>query len=388
MQNDKVAEIKGEVEVKALFIIHCQDPIYGASRSVSLLIRNFDADVDLIFPRKMKAEGKITSEQIREFYGPRVRNVWFLWQPARLTVMEEHFPTKVHIKNFVKEFLYGLEKFKYEAIFKNGNYDFIHLNSVILYPMLDKRWPMFLHVRESVRNPLMIPDKLFSKTLKQAHGIISINPGTAERVPNHVAPSLMLINPFDQTSVANVDLLQARAMYGLSGKETVYAIIGTIIDYKGVDFVIRAFQKAKMENSVLLVVGNDARQDEYIQYVKELAAGDTRIRFTGEIEQTETVYRVIDYVVRGDTSAGLGRTLYEALYSGCGVINPMDKITNSVPNCSPEMRERVYFYPLRDEAALTRAFEETQGIRFEQRSYYSNVKEYMKEFLQFINENK
>lgn len=374
--------------MKALFIIQCQDPICGASRSLSMLIQNLDADVDLIFPHKVKNEGKITKQQIQKFYGPRVKNVWFLWQPARLTVMEEHFPVKVHIKNFVKEFLYGLEKFKYKAIFKNGNYDFIHLNSVILYPMLDKRWPMFLHVREAVRNPLMIPDKLFSKTLKQAHGIISINPSAAERVPKDVAPSLMLINPFDQTSVANVDLLQARAMYGLSGKETVYAIIGTIIDYKGVDFVIRAFQKAKMENSVLLVVGNDARQDEYIQYVKELAAGDTRIRFTGEIERTETVYRVIDYVVRGDTSAGLGRTLYEALYSGCGVINPMDKITNSVPNCSPEMRERVYFYPLRDEAALTRAFEETQEIRFEQRSYYSNVKEYMKEFLQFINENK
>ena len=66
--------------MKALFIIHCQDPIYGASRSVGNLIRNLDADVDIIFPVKIKNDG-ITAEQIAKYYGTQVKNVWILTQP-------------------------------------------------------------------------------------------------------------------------------------------------------------------------------------------------------------------------------------------------------------------------------------------------------------------
>lgn len=64
--------------MKALFIIHCQDPIYGASRSIGNLIRNLDVDVDIIFPIKAKKEGRITAEQIEKFYGNNVKNVWYL----------------------------------------------------------------------------------------------------------------------------------------------------------------------------------------------------------------------------------------------------------------------------------------------------------------------
>ena len=344
-------------------------------------------EVDLIFPCKAKNEGKITQEQIRKFYGSKVKNVWFLWQPARLTVIVENFSKKVHLKNFAKELLYICQRPRYQKIFREGDYRFIHLNSVILYPMLDKRWPMFLHVRESVCTSLPFCDRAFNRKMNQAHGVFFINPEVKERVHALTSPELMLINPFDQTGVSNVNVQHARALYELTGKETVYAIIGSIVYFKGVDFVVRAFQKAKLKNSTLLIVGNDTQGDSYIQQVRKLVANDPNIRFTGEIEDTEQIYRTIDYVVRGDIVTGLGRTVYEALYSGCGAVIPRDFLTQNVPDITPDMEERVHFYSLQDESALVRVFKDTQCIRFEKRTYHSNVKQYVRKFLEFVQEN-
>lgn len=375
--------------MRALFIIHSQNTIYGAGRSIANLIRNIDVnmEIDLIFPLQIKKDNRITLEKIKKYFGENVKNVWFLPQPFRLSVLQDTFGLIAHLKNIIKEILYLCVRPYYKYIFCKGNYDFIHLNSVTLFPMLDNRWPMFLHVRESIRKPIHFWNHNLAKKMNEARGVLFINPASESLAPPCMNPHIMLINPFDQTKVGKVNLQSARIRFSLSGDETVYAVIGTILYDKGVDFVIRAFQKAKLKNAVLLIVGKNTGNDSYIQRVLRLAKNDSHIRFTGEIEDIEQVYRVIDYVVRGDTTAGLGRTVYEALYSGCGIINPMDSVTYDVPQITFDMKSRVHFYTLRDENALIKVFQETQYIRFENRAYYSNVQKYVQKFLKFVQEN-
>lgn len=374
--------------MRALFIIHCQDPIYGASRSVGNLIRNLDADVDIIFPLKIKKEGRITQDQIKKYYGDRIKKVWYLPQPARLSIMPFRFSMQHHIKSAVKDVLYLLAKPKYRKIYRQGNYDFIHLNSITLYPMLDKKWPMFLHVRELARRMGKLANAAFAKRIEQAHGIIYIDPSTQAACPKCRIPQIVLVNPFDQIQVGLVPPEKARERFALTHSETVYAIIGNIIPAKGVDFVIRAFKKADLQHAVLLIVGRDTNHDGYEEQAMVLADGDRRIRFTGEVEEIEWVYRVTDYVVRGDPNIGLGRTVFEGLYSGCGVILPCDERQDMpIPDITAEMRKRIKLYLVQNEESLVRVFRDTQNQRFGQRSYESNVESYVKRFQEFISTN-
>ena len=373
--------------MKALFIIHCQDPLYGASRSVGNLIRNLDADVDLLFPIKLKRDG-ITPEQIRTFYGSRVRHVGYLPQPARLTALADPVSLRHHVKSWVKDILYLLALPRYRQLYRKGQYDLIHLNSVTLYPMLQARWPMFLHVRETLRSRQNLWNRRLPERLKQAHGLFYISEECRAACPQTTAPGLVLVNPYDQTRVQAVDRQAALARFGLKGTETVYAIIGNIIPAKGVDFAISAFREAALENAVLLVVGIDPNREGYERRVRAEAQADARIRFLGELEDMDPVYRITDYVVRADRAPGAGRTVFESLYSGGGVIL-MGNREENLPSLGlpAELEANVIFYPVRDQQALSRAFQQTQHHRFEQRAYRTNIPQYVEAFQTFVFKN-
>lgn len=376
--------------MKALFIIHCQDPIYGASRSVGNLIRNLDADVDIIFPVKIKNDG-ITAEQIAKYYGPRVKNVWFLPQPERLTALVGQVPLKKQVKAFAKEILYLFSKPRYKKIYKQGNYDFIHLNSATLFPMLTDKWPMFLHVRETFRAQLSFWNREVVKKMNQAKGIIFIDPSSKANAPETMRPTKILVNPFDQRPVGEVDPKQAQKRFSLSGEETVYGIIGNVTRYKGVDKAIKAFQEAEIPNSLFFVVGSlgeKAGDEGFVEQIKKNAKTDPRIRLTDEVEDMEQLYRVMDYVVRCDPAVGLGRTVYEALYSGCGVILQNDgTLQRALPNTTSEMQDKVFFYKFNNSDSFVQAFQATKGRKIAQRKYFSNVEQYVDEFKNFVTEN-
>lgn len=376
--------------MRALFIIHCQDPIYGASRSISALIRNLDAEVDIVFPIKIKKKGRITSEQIKKYYGTHVCNVWYLPQPMRLSVLIDSADHNIvgYIKRAIKDLLYFLCIPKYRRIFEHGQYDFIHLNSVVLYPMLCNKYPMFLHVRETVRTKMKFFDQRFTTCMEKAHGILFIVPSVRNACPDFGTPTKILVNPFDQRQVEFVDEKAALKRFGLRGTETVYSILGNVIPEKGVMFIIKAFQKAKLKDAILLIAGQDPRHRKYEREVQKVADNDPTIRFVGELEDTSSLYRTIDYVVRGDSVTGGGRTTYEGLYSGCGAIVPYQiEDDKKFFNLTEDMQNRLIFYKLRNEEDLIHAFQNTQFHKIIERKYSSNIEQYTTSFLEFVNTN-
>lgn len=375
--------------MRALFIIHCQDPIYGASRSVSALIRNLDADIDLIFPVAIRKSKKLDKDYIQQYYGSRIKNVYVLPQPSRYTALNAKFPLSTHIKSSIKEFLMIFYKRRYERIYQEGHYDFIHLNSVILYPLLDQNYPMFLHVREIVRKKRGWIDRNFYHYMNKAHGIFFIDHATRDACPDLNIPQTILVNPFDQLRVKDVDYESALKDYKIQKDQTIYSIIGNILPGKGVLFVVSAFQKAKLNNAVLLIVGEDKARGQYSEMVKTIAAGDPSIHVVGEVEDMDPIYRLTDYVVRGDELVGLGRTVFEGLFSGCNVIIPSDMPENDdFPDIPHDLRDKIFPYLLCDEESLIRVFQKTQHQKAGNRKYYSNISSYLTSFKDFINNRK
>lgn len=374
--------------MRALFILNSQDTIYGASRSVSTLIRSLDADIDLIFPLSIKNARKIDKDFLTENFGTRIRNIYILPQPSRYTVLTDDTSFAIYVKSALKELLVILCKWRYHKIFRKGNYDFIHLNSAVQYPLLEKNYPMFLHVRETVRKERRWIDRNFYHYLNKAHGVFFISQLEKDLCIGVAVPQIVLTNPFDQRKVQLVEYKDSCVRFSLDGTETVYSILGNIRPEKGVLFVIKAFQKAKLENAVLLIAGRGASHRNYEDAVYKIVDMDPRIRYVGELEDTAPIYRVSDYIVRGEDVSGGGRTTYEGLYSGCGSIVPYQtEEDKKLLNLTEDMRKRVEFYKLRNEEDLIRAFQNTQFHKMTEREYSSNTEQYVTSFLSFINKN-
>lgn len=372
--------------MRALFIIHDQNTIYGASRSLGCLTRELDMDIDLILPINFKR--KISDERIREHYGERVKKVWFLPQPAQLSCVNVTYKRIHHIKSSVKMVLYQLAKPLYHYIMKRGGYQFIHLNSLILYPMLTSEFPMFLHVRELINPDRTRTDSHLKDYVDKAHGVLFISQETKDSCPESSAPAVVLKNPFNQTAVQLVDEQKARERFSVSKEQTVFVIIGVVDPNKGVDRVIRAFRQADPKFSVLLIVGKDSNNHGYEDMMRREAKGDERIRFVGELENTDELYRVTDYVIRGDSVPGAGRTVFESLYAGGGCILPGTREKNlSALEVDSSMEQRVYFYPPADQDALAECIRRLDGQKMTDRQYVENISIYRKRFLEFVLKN-
>ena len=124
-------------------------------------------------------------------------------------------------------------------------------------------------------------------------------------------------NPFAMRASPVPDEAAAR-LKADPGDVTVFAIIGMVIREKGVDRVIRAFRGVGHPHARLLVVGRGRDRARF----ERLARGDDRIVFWGEDRAIERVYAMTDYVIRGEATFAVGRTMYEGLYAGSEVIVP------------------------------------------------------------------
>ena len=84
------------------------------------------------------------------------------------------------------------------------------------------------------------------------------------------------------------------------------------------------------------------------------------------------VYALADYVLRGEAYPCVGRTIYEALYAGCGVIIPGSPANHTLFEYE-RFAPRVHFYPPADEARLRAVFEALQTVKLADKRGESNV---------------
>jgi glycosyltransferase involved in cell wall biosynthesis len=350
---------------RLLFVNHSLK-LGGSTRSLRELIRNIqDAECDLVVPRDEKSMDDIA---IREYFGLNVRRIFRFWLPFELCYRGRAPLWKSGYRWVGLAALWRLERARFEKLARG--YDAIHLNSVVLHPMLNAELPYILHVREIVDLDLA----RVRRNAQKARGVIFIDEAT--RAPFKDLPlhkSLVLNNAVDMTGVG-APVRDARL-----GDATVFAIVGVLIPEKGVDRVIRAFRGTRAEHARLLIVGEGEQAGE----LKRLAAGDSRIVFWGVERQIERIYALADYVLRGEAYPCVGRTIYEALYAGCGVIIP-GSLTEHTLFEHERFASRVHFYPPGDEARLCEVFDTLAPHKITGKRGESNVAAHVAAFDAFV----
>lgn len=377
--------------MKALFINLGTKAVYGATRSLSELTKKWPEKFDMIVPYEFpkdffnKKDKSKHLEEARESYGNNLRYLYFFWLPQKFPIYMEHRDTiKWKLKHQVFVYILGvLNKRKIFELIEKNNYDFIHLNSLTLYPLLSKKYNMYLHVR-------CIMDRDFkrvSSKIKDAKGIVFIEESVMTPFEAEIESLnyIKLINPFDMTRVNEIDTHKVREQLGITEEETIYMIAGNVSSLKGVDFVIKAFRDVDAKIKLLVVGDGD---EDFCNYCRELAKGDNRILFVGEWQDMTPLYAISDYVVRGDCQFGFGRTCYESLLSGKGIIVPgSDKDANKVQNYDL-YKDRIFFYEPRNIEALKSVV--NISAKYKQRGLVAgkNTEEYYQNFMQFVTKSK
>lgn len=364
---------------KALFITH-DTGNYGASRSLQLLLSNYrSVSVDMIVQRKFR--GRHNHDDLRQRFGGCANRIWEAFLPFDTCYDggRKNIIFGVLLKLYNKVF-WGRDKKRIKNAISGGGYDFIHLNSLVLYPMLTERYPFVLHVREIYdgSNPKAID------YVKKAAGVIFIDEAT--RAPFRDVPlrkNAVLNNPFDMTPVATyADYRSERADLDVE-KHTIFSMIGVASEKKGTEFIIRCFMKFKDENARLLLVGG--REKATLEKCRMLARNDRRIIFWGEEPNIMKLYAFSDYILRGEELSCIGRTVYEGLYAGCGVIIPGGDRDHPAQMFEFDaFRGSIFFYTPRNEPKLLTLFQRLSGAKIRTRRLRSNVVEYVRSFHEFV----
>jgi len=145
--------------------------------------------------------------------------------------------------------------------------------------------------------------------------------GQLEYIPNGV-PVMELASP---------QLITEK--WGLTGNDYILAV-SRLIKHKGLHYLIRAYSILKDVNKKLVIVGDANYTDEYVKYLKNLAAGNKNIIFTGnQTGQTlAELYSNAYLFVQPSEAEGLSIALLEAMSYGkavlCSDIEPNKEAVN------------------------------------------------------------
>ena len=257
------------------------------------------------------------------------------------------------------------------------------MNSIVLFPVIDNYAKYILHVREIFNSDYYNIEKFKEKAIK-ARGIICIDEITKESLKQYIHEESVFVlnNPFNMLGLENIDYEKALKRYGLSKENTVFALIGQVTEIKGAKFVIQSFMRHFNSKSRLLIVGN--YNHSYGRECQNMAQSDERIIFCGELKDTSEIYRISDYILRGDSQICIGRTMYEGLYAGAGIIIPGNTDNMYLFPEKDEFKGKIFFYTARDENDLANIIEERSKIKQTNRILRCNTEKYVNEYKKYI----
>lgn len=367
---------------KVLVINHSYNTVYGAAKSLRLLIQKSSFSFDMIYPFAFRTG--TTPGDIRNFYGENVGNVYCLPMTFKLDkiIERKEIAIKKRITNFVHECLALLTSPCRKVIAQKKEYDCIQLNSLILFPLINEKCKYIIYIREVFQGSDE-SRKQINRRLNRAAGVIFI--GEAEKKPfvDIKVPNIVLTNPFDMRYLENYSQNEIYKKYSINKDTVVIAMLGMIAAEKGVLRVIEAFEQTTRQDVVLLVVGKNY-SDVYTQEcLKHITASDSMI-YIGELTNPGEIYCMADYIVRGEDYVGVGRTVYEALFSKCDVIMYDEERRNfeAIRSESEIFCERVHTYS--EGKSLTAIIDQVHKVDKSKREYMSNTEQYISKYEKFV----
>lgn len=153
--------------------------------------------------------------------------------------------------------------------------------------------------------------------VKHANEIIVLSKGVQDYFQKTYGRDTKFIpNGVNRPETIAADLIKEK--FGLE-KDSYILYLGRIVPEKGEHYLIEAFQKVKTDKK-LVITGGASDADEYMDKLKNLAAGDDRIIFTGFVlgkMLSELYSNAYVYVLPSDLE-GMPLSLLEAMsYGNC-----------------------------------------------------------------------
>jgi glycosyltransferase involved in cell wall biosynthesis len=361
--------------LKVLFVTHVVT-LGGASRSLRELVNAYEAvDAELAVPR---FAGAPDDAAIRRFFGQRLGRIHRFWLPWSEVYVGHPAVWQSARSHLLFPLMWRAEQRRFGKFVERQKFDAVHLNSLVLHPMVSPDLPFTLHVRE------ILTDRKHGvrRDAARTRGTVFIDVATKKPFEPSLPPHhVILNNPVDMTGVGEPPADIARRLGGDPASLTVFAMIGDLTDEKGVPFVIEVFRRARSSDVRLVLVGKSTPAMR--SRLEQLADGDRRIVFWGEEREIAKLYTVADFVLRGEGYPCVGRTIYEALYAGCGVIIPGRREGHGMFELD-RFGDRVHFYPPRDEDAFVAQIDALTGTKYSAKRGESNVPGYVAAFDRFL----
>ena len=369
--------------MKALFVLHEGIFIYGANRSIAGVLQNLEYDYDLLICKSFTR--KADEAELRQLLGKHLQNIYTVWMPRYRCQYYDRVSLFRECSHIVNNIMALFCKGKRKKVISRGGYDYVHLNSLVMFPVIDDKARYVVHAREII-NPKYRRMGQFVKALERAAGIIYIDEST--RIPIEAVVrnnrKMVLNNPFDMTWVEAADYEESLKKCGVARKHTIFAMLGQVGDNKGSQFVLRSFMRHDNPDSRLLIVGN--HEHAYGRECERMTKDDGRVIFCGEMKNTGNIYRISDYIIRGEPQFCIGRTIYEGLFAGAGVIIPGHEADRAKMQSGEELREKIHFYEPESEESLAEVIRECSRFKQENREFRSNIGNYMEQYNRFIQE--
>ena len=227
-------------------------------------------------------------------------------------------------KEFIAIFSYLVY---YNKILKQEKITIVHLNSLVLWPLLlvlPKSIKTVIHIREVPNNSIEARIAIFVIT-HYATKIISIDPISDISFSNS-GKSVVISNPYNMTISRELRPLKnsIKSELGIPPESFVVSIFGLIGEQKGFDFFIKIINSStQIKNLVFVIVGKPAGKygEECIQLLKNYP----NVKYLGEQNDTSKFYAITDVVIRCEDYLPLGRTVWEGIFAGGLALVPVNK---------------------------------------------------------------
>lgn len=219
-----------------------------------------------------------------------------------------------------------------------GNYDVIHFHAegpcamLWLPKLFHKRCIVTVHGLDHqrakwgflARTYIMLGEKT---AVKFADEIIVLSRNVQKYFQETYGRKTMMIpNGVNKPEIRNAEIISEK--YKLN-KDNYILFLGRIVPEKGLKYLIQAFKQVNTEKK-LVIAGGSSDTEEFMDELKQLAAGDSRIIFTGFVQGRllEELYsNAYIYALPSDLE-GMPLSLLEAMsYGNCC-------LTSDIPECA------------------------------------------------------
>ena len=224
-----------------------------------------------------------------------------------------------------------------------GNYDVIHFHAegpcamLWLPKLFHKKCIVTVHGLDHQRAKLGFLARTYimlgEKTaVKFADEIIVLSRNVQKYFQETYGRKTMMIpNGVNKPEIRNAEIISEK--YKLN-KDNYILFLGRIVPEKGLKYLIQAFKQVNTEKK-LVIAGGSSDTEEFMEELKQLAAGDSRIIFTGFVQGRllEELYsNAYIYTLPSDLE-GMPLSLLEAMsYGNCC-------LTSDIPECAEVVEE-------------------------------------------------